>query len=253
MPNIAFQEQLQDLEQVVQEYARVPEGETWVPLSLFIPTGDQVAVAIIPLRGKEVRVTDGGEILNRFRLLGLEVRDDSKVAEDVRVLAHAYGFQLVDGELARNVSVDEVPTAILNLAEAELAVAGRLYSRLYAVHDLQFRVIAKSSLRQELTRKAMRHTHFELDYPEKYHDGEFFCFVDGSKPMGVKLVTNKQTMLDALVVHHLYEREPMSLAALKKPDAILGGRRVVNFESTFQGRIFEGTARLAEEINRIVA
>jgi hypothetical protein len=246
-------EQIVDLEALVLPLAVRPTARTWVPLSLYTASGDPVRICLVPRSGRSVLITDEGEFLANFRDAGLQLSPQSKLLEDVARIARRYGFDVKDGAIFRVIEADEIPPAVLNLAEAQIAISGRLFAYMQEQHELQFRVVARQEVSERLSKAAMRVTHFDLDYPAAYHEGDFFCFVEATRPLGVKVVTNKQNMLDALVVKHIYAESPIDLAALKKPDVTLGGRRVINFEGAYQGRIFESAVRLANFINKVAS
>lgn len=237
--------QLQDLEGLLAEYASRPDGVVWVPLSMFTMQGEGVAISLAPARGGKVLVSDRGETLGKVRDSGFVVEAGTGIAKEIELLARRRAIEFDGGVLSSIVHPEDVPTAILHLAEVEIGVSSLLYVRHHAPTHTLFAAAAKRELRRLLKPELLARVKFGAQYTGKFKDGEFFCVAESDRPVGVKLVTNSENMRDAVIVGMMYEKEPIELVALRRPGIKLSGPRVVQFNTLYAARQFEKSDKLA--------
>jgi hypothetical protein len=241
--------QIDDLEALLQPYARRPPDREWLPISLFTMQDRSVAVAIRPAGVGKVIVTDEGETLTYMRDLGVDVEPNSASSRDIELLATKRGFRFDGFAFAREVTPDEIPTAALHLAEVEIAVSGLLHTRYMVPEANIFSTEAREILHRELKPKVAKLVKFGSQYAGRYQDGEFFCVAEEARPVGVKLITNMSNMRDAVIVGMMYEKEPIDLVALRKPRVRLSGPRVVQFATLYANHTFDRVEKLATYLN----
>lgn len=244
---------LADLEALLQPFAVMPEGPIWLPISLYTMQGRSVAICLRPAMGGNVVVSDEGEVVSAMRDIGFDVEPGSAISRDIEIIAKRRGFKFDGNSIKRLVVPDEIPTAALHLAEAEIGASALLEARYVAPSVHAFQRQARAQLRENLRPPALKVVKFGSHYKGQYENGEFFCVAELKKPIGVKLVTNTENMKDAVIVGMLYQNEPIELLALRKPNILLGGPRVIQFSTFYAGHQFEKVEKLADYINQRAA
>jgi hypothetical protein len=244
---------IEDLEALLEPYATMPEQPVWLPISLFTMQNRGVAVAVVPKSRGKVVVTDQGETLNVLLELGLEVKAGSALLRDITSLASRRGFRCDGWALSRVVSPAEVPTAALHLAELQIAVSGLLHIRYEAQSSKAYSSNARKYLIDHLRPNALKLVKFGADYTGEFEDGKFFCVAEAKQPVGVKLVTDETNLRDAVIAGLLFEKSPIELAALRKPDFELKATRGIQFTTMYSERIFNSPELLTQFLNRRLA
>jgi len=237
-----------DFETMLGAFARRPSDTERVPLPLFLPTGEPVAVFVAQAKGGLVRVSDRFRIWQWMSEEGIRLSKRESLRETLRGLAARGGFDFDGCEFFRDVSTQEVPTAILNLGEVEIGAVAAIISRISAEREESLFKDLPTKLRERLGRIQGQRVRFGREIPEQFRAGDFLCVVDGKKPLAVKPVTNKTQMLDAIIVAHEYQRK-LDFASFEAPHWKLPAKRRLLYTAAYPNRVnnLNDLVRLIEE------